>query len=100
MPIKDPEKRKEWYKRRDEKNKQMLLEMKSKPCTDCKRTYPTYVMEFDHVPGLGKKKSNIAAMAGSRSLTSKSFVEELKKCELVCSNCHRIRTFSRIGKGH
>ena len=95
MPYRDPEVQKAWYEARKQRNKQLLAELKSKPCTDCGKTYPPYVMEFDHVPGRGEKKMNVASLGGSRRLTAKSFVDELKKCDLVCCNCHRIRTFTR-----
>ena len=29
-------------------------EQKSKPCADCKETYPYYVMDFDHREGVEK----------------------------------------------
>lgn len=45
-------------------------------------------MDFDHVRG--KKKAGISALAHAGDL--KSLLEELKKCEMVCANCHRIRT--------
>lgn len=63
--------------------------LKSKPCTDCKQTYPPCVMDFDHVRGVKIKPV-------SDFLSSfKAIDEEIEKCELVCSNCHRIRTQQR-----
>lgn len=59
------------------------------PCTDCGKTYPYFVMEFDHVRG--EKKGCIARMVKAGS--PKKLQEELKKCELVCCLCHRFRTF-------
>lgn len=69
-----------------------LKELKEKPCTDCGQCYPHYVMDFDHVRG--EKKYDPASLVnrGSWSVMKK----ELAKCELVCSNCHRIRTFTRV----
>ena len=64
----------------------------SSPCTDCNIYYPWYVMDFDHVRG--EKVSDIALMVANRA--SKTRIQnELDKCELVCSNCHRIRTYTR-----
>ncbi len=44
-------------------------------------------MDFDHVRG--KKLFNIA---NGRYRTWKSVIIEIAKCDLVCANCHRIRT--------
>ena len=65
-------------------------EAKNVPCTDCKQLYPYYVMDFDH---LWDKSFDI-----SRAWVNKwrlQVLEELKKCEPVCANCHRVRTYFR-----
>lgn len=61
------------------------------PCVDCKVQYPYYVMDFDHVRG--KKQANVMELVPS--LSKKKIDEEIAKCEVVCSNCHRIRTHIR-----
>jgi hypothetical protein len=75
-----------------------MLKLKSKPCTDCGNKFPTCCMDFDHRLGT-RKLYCIGAMFAhhySKTLISK----ELKKCGLVCSNCHRIRTQKRrLGSG-
>lgn len=73
----------------------VIREKKSAPCTDCGRKFPWYVMDFDHVRG--KKVYNIGAM-GNRLAVAK-VLAEIAKCEVVCANCHRIRTFRRGWKG-
>lgn len=65
----------------------------STPCTDCGINYPYYVMDFDHIRG--KKAGNISHMINSA--VTKKVREEIEKCEIVCSNCHRQRTFDRLG---
>ena len=59
-----------------------------KPCLDCGKEYPHYVMEFDHVHGV--KLSDISNLTTISKLRI-----EIPKCELVCANCHRERTFKR-----
>jgi hypothetical protein len=87
---------KEQYYRRNKEKEQSLKHfidaVKSYPCTDCGESYPPYVMDFDHLPDY-EKVTEIAKVykSGSWSKT----VMEIMKCELVCSNCHRIRTYSR-----
>jgi len=49
-------------------------------------------MTFDHRPGT-KKVNDLATLAisGCTGL----FQEELSKCDLVCANCHAVRTYLR-----
>lgn len=63
----------------------------SSPCLDCKKHFPYYVMDFDHVRG--KKHANVMELI--TTLSKKKIDEEIAKCEIVCSNCHRIRTHMR-----
>ncbi len=60
------------------------------PCTDCGIKYSYYVMHFDHI-GDDKKFS----IAQYPSHNMQALLKELKKCELVCGNCHAERTHRR-----
>jgi hypothetical protein len=97
VSYKDPEYKRNWFKKIRIRNIQELRKLREGPCSDCGGKFPWYVMEFDHVPERGKKKCAIAALTGSRRITSKSFSDELAKCDLVCANCHKIRTYKRNG---
>ena len=69
-----------------------IQDLKSKtPCMDCKESYPYYVMDFDHVRG--RKHKNVMELIPT--LSKKKIDEEIAKCEIVCSNRHRVRTHSR-----
>jgi len=50
------------------------------------------VLEFDHVKG--EKKFDLANGA---SQSYESLKKEISKCEIVCANCHRIRTIKQFG---
>lgn len=115
MPYKDPKKQKqaqhEWYLENKEsvvesfrnhrpqykeRNRQFIRELKgSQPCKDCEQIYPWYIMDYDH---LRDKKLNLAHMC-NRAYSLKSIKEEIAKCDLVCSNCHRARTYLRKVSG-
>lgn len=71
-------------------NQQNMLSILSNSfCMDC-GINDVRVLEFDHVTG--KKLGNISdLMSGKWS----KVLEEIKKCEIVCANCHRIRTSTR-----
>lgn len=80
----------------DRKHKAFLIEYiqklkSSTPCMDCKISYPYYVMDFDHVRG--RKQKNVMELIPT--LSKKKIDEEIAKCEIVCSNCHRVRTHQR-----
>jgi hypothetical protein len=69
-----------------------IREYKEKnPCADCKIHFPYYVMDFDHVRG--RKQKNVMELIPT--LSKKKIDEEIAKCEVVCSNCHRVRTHMR-----
>lgn len=75
-------------------NKEWMLAIKSPPCQDCSRSFPACCMDFDHREGT-VKKYNIGTMFAHHY--SRELIEsELVKCDLVCSNCHRIRTQKRL----
>ena len=58
------------------------------PCVDCGETEPI-VLEFDHVRG--KKVKDVTRMVGD--CHSWGLIElEIKKCDVRCANCHRLRT--------
>jgi hypothetical protein len=64
---------------------------KTHPCVDCGETDPV-VLEFDHL----RDKSFAIGPALSRN-SWQSILDETKKCEVVCANCHRRRTAQRRG---
>lgn len=95
--ARNPEKVKEWNKRARNKirkrNDKIIRKAKNRPCCDCGLSYPYYVMDFDHVRG--KKEFNL----GTPGLASvEKIMKEIAKCEVVCSNCHRIRTYGNSRK--
>lgn len=74
-------------------SRKFLQEVKqSSPCVDCGENYPYWMMDFDH---LGDKSFNVSRSSGK---TIEQLKEEIAKCELVCANCHRNRTYMRLIK--
>lgn len=61
-------------------------------CFDCKKNYPHYVLEFDHRPG--EKKIDVVYRV-LKNYGSDMAWAEVQKCDVVCSNCHKIRTYTR-----
>ena len=110
MPIKSREERNRvqrlWYQRNKEAR---LIQIKSKnswirkyvsdykannpTCLDCGIEYPPYVLDFDHLPEF--EKSFPLSSSGVKGRGLDAVNAEIAKCEIVCSNCHRYRTYMR-----
>ena len=62
-----------------------------KSCLDCSNSDPR-VLEFDHTSD--DKSGNVSTMANN-GCSWATIEAEIAKCDLVCANCHRIRTWER-----
>jgi hypothetical protein len=73
------------------KRREMLNQIKMEAgCCDCGYNEHPAALHFDHV--LGVKNFNIS-MDPKRKW--QDILEEIAKCEIVCANCHSIRTHER-----
>lgn len=82
---------KEVNARRRAQNTEVINAAKAVPCMDCGGRFPSVAMDFDHVRGT--KVSNVSLL---RAHAVETIREEIAKCDVVCSNCHRIRTAKRL----
>ena len=78
-----------------EERKKWLEGVKNKPCVDCGKIYPTWVMDFDHRDGQIKIGS-ISNLAIHNTSNFEKIKKEIAKCDLICANCHRERTYRRL----
>ena len=115
MPLKDIEKRRDyhrtymtdWYAANQDAHKarvkasrdkrlagrmEKLNALKSVPCMDCRQRFDPVCMDFDHRPGEAKI-GDVAVMVRNGSWDR--LVLEIAKCDVVCANCHRLRTKNR-----
>jgi hypothetical protein len=61
-------------------------------CADCGyRAHPA-ALDFDHLPG-SEKRHPVAWLISRNRL--EDALAEIEKCEVVCANCHRVRTATR-----
>lgn len=77
--------------RADEKRKVLREYLTQVGCTDCGYNAHYAALEFDHLPGTVKVKNVMAMCWNSWS----AIWAEVAKCEVVCSNCHSVRTHER-----
>ena len=73
------------------KRRELVRQIKSRACADCSIQYPFYVMDFDHREGEIKKYE----LNRVDRMTTRALLREIEKCDVVCANCHRIRTYKR-----
>ncbi len=74
-----------------EQKKTYIRKLKESPCVDCGKTYHYCVMDFDHLDSTTK----LFTVGKIYSKSWEIIKNELAKCELVCSNCHREREHKR-----
>jgi hypothetical protein len=60
-------------------------------CFDCERSFPFYVLDYDHRDPTTKFR-DVGALA---VCSDKVLFAEIAKCDLVCANCHHIREAKR-----
>jgi 5-methylcytosine-specific restriction endonuclease McrA len=115
MPFNDPIKQRAASRRHYEKHRDQVIakakeyskaarnrirayitaHLKDNPCVDCGEADPI-ILEFDHVVG---KDFNISD-AVRKGVGMKKLKDEIAKCEVRCSNCHRRKTYQRSGLTH
>lgn len=78
-------------------NRDIIRKAKDVPCADCGQRFPTHCMDFDHRPGVDKV-ANIGASVAKWASDPDALIAEIAKCDVVCANCHRKRTFSKERK--
>jgi hypothetical protein len=67
----------------------IIAEIKNVPCVDCGEKFHPCAMDFDHIES--NKIANVSMLAKGHSW--EKIKQEIDKCEIVCANCHRIRTW-------
>jgi hypothetical protein len=84
--------------KRDQTNSKIKMRLREhkigKSCVDCGYMGHPVALDFDHLPG-EQKSFNIGQAVKQKGMTTERLDAELQKCELVCANCHRIRTLVR-----
>jgi hypothetical protein len=84
-----------WRKKYRKRNLEHVLAIKADtPCADCGNKFPAVCMDFDHTED--NKEAGISNLM-NQGASLVRIDSEIAKCELVCANCHRIRTASRAG---
>ena len=77
-----------------ERNFEKLRELKDgQRCMDCGHEFRFFQLDYDHRPGVDKVDA--VARLCSAGKGWKTILAEIAKCDLICANCHRMRTWLR-----
>jgi hypothetical protein len=74
------------------KRKYIIDVLKKSSCCDCNNS-DWRVLEFDH----RDRETKSFNIADSTSYSIDRIQEEIDKCDIVCANCHNIRTIEQRG---
>tara|TARA_R110000782_G_C14621619_1_gene393317 strand:+ start:111 stop:608 length:498 start_codon:yes stop_codon:yes gene_type:complete len=91
-----------WLQKRNKKvtddgqqKKQRAVDFLGGKCIDCSGVFPLPVYDFHHLdPSV--KEYNLGDRLRKKDFSG--LEQELKKCVLLCANCHRIRHFTERDK--
>lgn len=70
----------------------ILVELRAVPCADCGVRFEPCAMDFDHRDPTTKRYT-VTRMVVRAS--TEAILVEVAKCDIVCANCHRMRTWQR-----
>jgi hypothetical protein len=70
----------------------IIVAAKEVPCARCSHVFPSVCMDFDHLP----EHEKLINIGSPKNWTSVQRIRtEIAKCQVLCSNCHRIVTYER-----
>ena len=71
----------------------LLRDVRRRPCADCGEPFEPHQMDFDH---RDPELKSFQLTTGRAMLKSRAdLLNEIRKCDVVCANCHRMRTRAR-----
>lgn len=88
----NPEYQRQHVRRRSLESRMWVDSLKSHPCVDCGNDFPPCVMQFHH----RDPASKLFGIAAIFSHSKHKVLAEIEKCDLLCANCHAIRTWCKI----
>jgi len=81
--------------RRHDKRRDFINKLKDVPCMDCNGRFLSFVMHFDH----RDPKTKIESISRMHSCSLEMIKNEIAKCDIVCANCHAVRTYNQMQNG-
>ena len=87
---------KEAAKRSQKRNAKIIKEEKLKRgCQQCGYKVHHAALDFDHID----PKTKCRDIAKMHTTNTKTLRQEIEKCQVLCANCHRIKTYDQRSYG-
>ena len=74
-------------------SRKKLIAMYGGCCCKCGYNHSAAALDFDHLNPVEKTRTISHLLVVNQPWAWDAAVEEAKKCQLLCSNCHREKTF-------
>jgi hypothetical protein len=81
-----------YTKKSIESRRRWLDSLKDRPCKKCDGKFPPHVMDWHHRDRTTKR---FTLGRGSFRHSREILLIEIEKCDLLCSNCHRIVEYEK-----
>ena len=79
--------RRDARKAQRQRTKEELVQRFGNKCQDCKQSFPPYVYDFHHLDPT-QKDNQVSKLILYKT---EKLEQEVAKCVMICSNCHKIR---------
>lgn len=90
VPYKNPDRQREYQRTHKRRAKQWFHDLKATlKCEDCGVSHPA-VIQFHHE---GNKEASVSRLVNKNRSVDRVMVE-IKKCVVLCANCHAIRHYN------
>lgn len=77
-----------WQTSHYDRRRQWINNIKNVPCIDCGGIFPPECMDFHH----RDPKQKVMSIGQNIKLGLSRLIAEIEKCDIICANCHRIRS--------
>jgi hypothetical protein len=67
--------------------------LKNVPCKECGQRFPPVCMDFHH---RRPKEKRFNVSQGFSNHTIEELIDEIRKCDVVCANCHRLKRIKEV----
>jgi hypothetical protein len=68
-----------------------LSKIKDVSCADCGHRFPPAAMSFEHI----NRRTKLFNVSAKITMSLDRLEREIKKCIVVCMNCHMVRTYGK-----